>query len=207
MIRLRTACIGHPTTIRAKSGLTGHLKLPVPGPVQITTAGLAGDCIIDRAHHGGPDQALYLFTDPDRLVWEQALGRPLPDGTMGENLVIDALDSASLCIGDLLTIAEVVLQVTSPRTPCATLATFLGDPKLVKTFFAIARPGAYLRVLHPGTLRRGDPVTHTPWHGTRVTLAEVLTANQRGPDNAYLRRISEVPAHHKLHALAQAQLS
>ena len=61
MIRLRTVCIGHPITIHSKTGLTGHLKRPVAGPVQITTEGAAGDCIVDRGHHGGPDQALCLI--------------------------------------------------------------------------------------------------------------------------------------------------
>lgn len=206
MIRLRSVCVGLPTTIHAKSGLTGHLKRPVVGPVEITTAGLTGDNIMDRANHGGPDQALYLFTDPDRAVWEQSLGRPLPDGTLGENLVFDATESATLCVGDMFTIAEVVLQVTSPRIPCATLAAFLGDPKVLKQFFSIGRPGAYLRVLTPGTLRPGDPVVHIPWNGTRVSLAEVLGATQQGPDTAFLRRIAAVPAHHKLHRLARAFL-
>ena len=206
MIRLRTVCIGHPITIHSKTGLTGHLKRPVAGPVQITTEGAAGDCIVDRGHHGGPDQALYLFTDPDRAVWEHSLGRPLPDGTLGENLVFDAAETASLCVGDLFTIGDVVLQVTSPRIPCATLAAFLGDPKLLKQFFVIARPGAYLRVLQPGAIRPGDAVTLTPWQGDRITLSTVLTATQDGRDDDFLRRILTVPAHHKLHALARKRL-
>lgn len=206
MIRLRAICVGHATAIGTKSGMTGHLKRPIAGPVQITTEGAKGDCIVDRENHGGTDQALYLFTDPDRIVWEQALGRPLPDGAMGENLVIDATESAALCVGDMFTIGDVVLQVTSPRIPCATFAAFVGNPKAVKQFFAVGRPGAYLRVLHPGTLRPGDAVTHTPWDGTRLTLATVLAATQHGADDAYLRRVLDVPAHHKLHAVARERL-
>jgi MOSC domain-containing protein YiiM len=43
------------------SGQTGIYKLPASAPVQVTAEGLAGDTICDTKHHGGPDQAVYLY--------------------------------------------------------------------------------------------------------------------------------------------------
>ena len=62
--------------------------------------GLAGDAICDRAHHGGRDQAVYLYGQPDYEFWSAELGRALPPGTFGENLTVADLCSADVCIGD-----------------------------------------------------------------------------------------------------------
>ncbi len=47
--------------------LTGIYKEPVVGPMRVTRAGLPGDAIISKRHHGGPDQALCVDGDGDDL--------------------------------------------------------------------------------------------------------------------------------------------
>jgi MOSC domain-containing protein YiiM len=47
-----------------KTGRSGIDKVPAAGLVAVTvpgwgTSGLAGDTIVDKPHHGGPDQAVY----------------------------------------------------------------------------------------------------------------------------------------------------
>ncbi|MEW6286974.1 MAG: MOSC domain-containing protein, partial [Chloroflexota bacterium] len=49
---------------------TGIYKMPVEGPVEITSLGIAGDAICDTKNHGGPDQALYLYGGADYAWWE-----------------------------------------------------------------------------------------------------------------------------------------
>ena len=44
---------------------TGIFKQPVDGPVQVTAEGLAGDYIANQKHHGGPDQAVYIYGSDD----------------------------------------------------------------------------------------------------------------------------------------------
>jgi MOSC domain-containing protein YiiM len=155
--------------------LTGIYKEPVAGPVQVTATGLPGDAIISKRHHGGSDQALYVYGGADYAWWVAELGREIAPGTFGENLTISDLESAQLAIGDRLHIGDVVLEVTAPRIPCETFAARMGDPIFVSRFRVAERPGAYCRVIREGTIQAGDVVTLEPYAGDVVTIAEVFS--------------------------------
>lgn len=155
-------------------GQTGIFKTPVAGPVMVTTLGLEGDAIADTRHHGGPDQAVYVYGAPDYAWWAAELGRPLLPGTFGENLTLDGLASAVLSVGDRLHLAEVVLEVTAPRIPCATLAARMGEPAFVKRFRAAERPGVYCRVIREGQAAAGEVVRLEPHPGPTITVLEMF---------------------------------
>ena len=70
---------------RVKSGRSGIDKRPVDGPVALLSDGVDGDTICDTANHGGPDQAVYVYTKPDYDWWSAQLRRPLEPGVFGEN--------------------------------------------------------------------------------------------------------------------------
>lgn len=133
---------------------TGIHKHPVGGPVLCDTLGLVGDAIGNAKHHGGPDQAIYLYSAEDYAWWQTALGRELPPGIFGENGTIDAWWDAPR-VGDRVTFGDVTLELTAPRIPCATLAGRMGDPHFVRRFAAANRGGAYARVITPGVLEAG----------------------------------------------------
>src|SRR4030042_416557 len=101
---------------------TGIYKVPTSGAVQITARGIEGDFIGDQKSHGGPDQAIYVYGQADYQWWEHTMGATFAPGTFGENLTISDLESARLKIGDRLRLEGAVLEITSPRTPCSTLA-------------------------------------------------------------------------------------
>lgn len=155
--------------------LTGLYKEPVAGPVQVTCAGLPGDAIISTRHHGGPDQALYVYGGADYAWWAAELGRELTPGTFGENLTISELESGPLAVGDRLHIGDVVLEVTAPRIPCATFARRMADPVFIARFRIAERPGAYCRVIREGAIQAGAPVALEAYAGDRVTIAEVFS--------------------------------
>lgn len=175
-MRLISVNTGHRQAIqRAKSsGITGIFKLPVDGPVQIGALGLEGDFIADIKNHGGPDQAVYLYGTDDYDWWSQALGEALAPGTFGENLTIEGLRSAEFRIGDRLVFDEVILEITSPRIPCSTLAARMGDAQFVKRFRKAERPGLYCRVIHEGAIRRGQKVLVEPYAGETVSILEMF---------------------------------
>lgn len=152
---------------------TGIYKQPVAGLVEVTRLGLPGDVIADKKNHGGPDQALYLYGQADYDWWAGELGRPLAPGTFGENLTISELESATFNIGDKLLVGEVILQVTSPRIPCATLAARMEDPHFVKKFKAAERPGLYCRVLKTGKISTGVAISVEPYQGETIGLIEM----------------------------------
>ncbi len=207
-LRLLAVCIGTSQPIAAKSGRTGHFKTPTPGGAEIAKNGLIGDTIVDTKHHGGPEQAVYLFGERDRIWWENELQTPLPAGFMGENLLIDGLASADICLGDIIEIGEVRLQITAPRIPCVTFAARIDDPQGVKRFHTAARPGAYARVLKPGAVQAMDPVTHRPYDGARITVAENMAQFVAGfPDKRFLETLITVPAHKDGLRIAQEKLA
>jgi MOSC domain-containing protein YiiM len=175
-MKLTSVNIGQERPIRdAKgSGKTGIYKVPVEHPVLVTEQGLAGDFICDKRHHGGVDQAVYIYGARDYDWWFTRLGEPLSSGTFGENLTIGDLESARFSIGDCLHIGAVVLEVTAPRIPCATLAARMNDPAFVKSFRQAERPGLYCRVIQPGYVQAGDLVTVEPYTGQTVTVIEMF---------------------------------
>ncbi|WP_422743406.1 MOSC domain-containing protein [Micromonospora sp. WMMD754] len=160
---------------------TGIDKRPVDGPVLVTApgpkgtgqVGLAGDRVYDVAHHGGPDQAVYAYAREALDRWEAELGRALRNGAFGENLTTSGVDVDDALIGERWRVgADLVLEVSCPRIPCGTFQGWLGEHGWIKRFTRAARPGAYLRVIEPGSVQAGDPleVVHRPDHDVTVAL-------------------------------------
>jgi len=152
---------------------TGIYKMPVNEPVRIKSLGIEGDAICDKKNHGGPDQAVYVYGGADYAWWSEEIGEELAPGTFGDNLTISGLKSAGFNVGDYLYIGEVTLQVTSPRIPCGTFATRMGDPQWVKKFSRAERPGLYCRVIREGVVRVGDPVSVEKYSGETISVLQM----------------------------------
>ncbi|RCV50574.1 MOSC domain-containing protein [Marinitenerispora sediminis] len=167
-------------------------KRPVEGPVAVRALGLAGDEQADRAHHGGPDQAVYAYAREELDHWERVLGRPLRDGMFGENLTTHGVQVSRAVIGERWRIGTALFEVVLPRVPCAVFAAWVEEPAWVRRFTAEARTGAYLRVLEEGRLAAGDAVTveHRPDHG--IDLAAAFRA-RHDRDLDLLHRVLELP--------------
>jgi MOSC domain-containing protein YiiM len=153
---------------------TGIFKFPTEQAVQVTKLGLEGDVIVSKKHHGGPDQAVYVYGDADYRWWSQELGKEFVPGAFGENLTVSELESASFNIGDYLHLHDVTLQVTAPRIPCGTFAARVDDPGWVKRFRQAERPGLYCRVIKEGLVRAGDPVSMERYAGETISIPEMF---------------------------------
>lgn len=153
-------------------GVTAIDKRPVDGPVRVRRLGLFGDVQADRADHGGPDKALYAYDDAEAAYWAVELGHDVRMGQFGENLRTRGLDVDGAEFGERWRIgAQVVVEVTMPRTPCATFGRWLGQERWVRRFSDRGRVGAYLRVVERGEVAAGDAVevVHRPGHGVSVS--------------------------------------
>ena len=153
---------------------TGIFKFPTDESVRITKLGLEGDVIVSKKHHGGPDQAVYVYGAGDYEWWSQELGKDIAPSTFGENLTISELQSAQFSIGDYLHIDGVTLQVTAPRIPCGTFAGRMDDPQWVKRFRDAERPGLYCRVIREGFVRTGEPVSMETYGGDTISIPEMF---------------------------------
>ncbi|MCA0253520.1 MAG: MOSC domain-containing protein [Actinobacteria bacterium] len=174
MAHLEAVCTGRirPTEHGALKR-TAIDKRPVAGRVQVQLLGLAGDEIADLKHHGGADQAVYAFAREDYAFWETELGRPLAAGCFGENLTTVGADLQNARIGERWRVGETLLEVSGVRIPCAVFAGFVDEPHWVRRFTENGVPGAYFRVIEPGTVAAGDAieVISVPDHDLTVELA------------------------------------
>lgn len=188
-----------PSTLTRK-GVTGIDKRPTtasvmvtsPGPKGTDGSGLDGDDVCDRTHHGGTDQAVYAYARGDLDDWQRLLGRPLADGSFGENLTTEGLDITRALVGEIWRVGEVLeLQITDPRLPCRTFAGFLGERGWIRRFTEAGVAGTYLRVLTPGPVTAGDAIVvrHRPDHG--VTVQTAFRAFTTEP--ALLAELARVP--------------
>ena len=208
MAHLVSVNIGAPTVQPGSAEVTGIVKTPRTGPVMIDEMGVVGDAVMNKKHHGGPDQAIYLYLQSDYDWWMVELGTPIEPGTFGENLTIGAVDGATLAIGDRFAIGDVLIEVTYHRTPCATFARRMGDPKWVKRFHRARRPGAYARVLQAGIVEAGMEVDYRPFVGERVTVAELMALDgEPSLPVELLRRVLETPIRLKTRAKYEAALA
>ena len=178
--------------IGGKPAWTAIGKWPAAGPAAAGPLGLAGDETGDTANHGGRDQALYAYAREDLDFWTGRLGRELRNGQFGENLTVAGLDVTGALLGETWRLGgSVLVQVTAPRIPCVTFAAWLDEPQWVRRFAAAGRPGAYLRVLEPGTVAAGDPVEVVSRPAEAVTIAESMRAYYG--DQELMRRVLRVP--------------
>jgi MOSC domain-containing protein YiiM len=196
--------VGQPNNARVTAVAVVHQLLPDPfgsvdttaidkravsGRVEVGPLGVGGDTQCDRANHGGRDQAVYAYADEDAAWWSRELGRGITPGLFGENLRTSGVDITGAEIGERWQIGDgpvsLVVEVTGPRVPCQTFQYRMGEPQWVKRFTAYGAPGAYLRVVQPGGVVAGDPVTvvHRPGHG--VTLGQAFLSG----DPSVMRRL------------------
>ncbi|MFC4032924.1 MOSC domain-containing protein [Streptomyces polygonati] len=181
------------TTGIDKRPVAGPVAVTVPGPKGDGSVGLAGDHAYDIGHHGGADQAVYAYAREDLDHWERELGRELAGGCFGENLTTSGIDVNSALIGERWRVGGVLLEVSCPRIPCSTFAGWLGESGWLPRFTRAALPGPYFRVIEPGQITAGDPITVVSRPRTHaVTVAVSFRALTTAPD--LLPLLLDVPA-------------
>lgn len=136
--------------------VTGFLKKAVPGPLWLGRTNLEGDEQADLAYHGGPHKAVCVYPWAHYPYWRKQLNMPdLIGGDFGENLTVDVLAERDVCIGDVWSIGESVVEVSQPRQPCWKLARRWRVKDLAVQVQQTGRTGWYFRVLVEGHVQQG----------------------------------------------------
>lgn len=190
-----------------KSLVTGICKRPLTGAVTVTSAGLADDVICDKEHHGGADQAVYAYSAEDYKWWTEQLGRSIDPGTFGDNLTISDLPD-DMQAGERLLIGSVILEATSPRIPCSTLAARMRDRNFGLAFRRAERPGVYFRVLNGGTVSAGDVVMPVENEAPTVSMLELFRLSYEiRPPASELQRALAAPIAERMRANFETKLA
>lgn len=195
MAKVLTVNLAHPrpNPDEKAGGTTGIDKRPAdhavavraPGPMDGGLgSGLVGDTIGNQHVHGGDDQAVYAYAREDLDSWQTAMAREIGNGAFGENVTTADVDVTNARIGELWRVGTdgLLLQVSRPRIPCRTFAQWLAVRGWIKTFTGAAVPGAYLRVVEPGTMRAGDDIEVISRPDHCVTIGIVFRALTAEPE-------------------------
>ena len=149
-------------------------KEPVSGPVAVTALGIVGDSVADTHNHGGADKAVLCYAASHYPPWSaEHPDLPFSPGGFGENLTIDGLDEASVCIGDRYRISDLLLEISQPRQPCWKISRRWQRKTLTKEVTQAGRTGWYARVLSEASISPGDAIQrvarpHPAWTIQRV---------------------------------------
>lgn len=156
--------------------LSGFVKRPVFGSIEVDPTGLWGDEQADLRVHGGPDKAVYGYAESRYPAWRTAYPQHsalLMPGGFGENLTIAGWDENTVCLDDIVRVGSCLLQVSQPRQPCFKFALRFADVTMPQAMIRNGYCGWYYRVLQPGSLAAGDTLSledrpHPLWPIDRV---------------------------------------
>jgi len=175
---------------------TAIWKRPVTGRIFARRLNLDGDGQGDLGGHGGEQRAMMVYQLDSYRYWANYLGRSdLVSGIFGENLTVEGLADAEVCIGDRYRIGGVVVEVSQPRDTCYRVGIRLGHPQMPALLVAHRRPGFYFRVIQEGELGAGDRIEKLSAGPEHITVAEIdaLLYSAEHPPEA-LRRAARIPA-------------
>lgn len=159
---------------RGKQVQTGIFKEPVNEPIFLGDTDVKNDHVVDRKYHGGKDKACYLYSADCYSFWKNKY--PQLDfnyGMFGENITVEGLNDALLNIGDIYQLGESRIQIAQPRQPCFKLGIKFGTQKVLKEFIQAPYPGAYVRVLDSGSVKKGDTLKLISKHPVDINLLEL----------------------------------
>ncbi|MGQ8365552.1 MOSC domain-containing protein [Glaciecola sp. 1036] len=111
--------------------------------------------------HGGPEMAFHQYSTLGYEILQSAFpehASKMQIGTIGENISIPDMHEENVFIGDVYTMGSLVLQVSSPRAPCAKINHRYDVKKVDSFILEQGNTGWYFRVLEPGTVAIGDTV-------------------------------------------------
>jgi len=181
-------------------------KESVEESLLLTKTGLQGDEQADSKNHGGEDKAVLVLPSNAYIRFEVSQ----PYGFLGENVTIDDIDEAEICLGDRLQIGSVLLEVTQPRSPCWKLDALAVDNtewqagEFLQAYSDSGRVGFYCRVLGTGSLQKGQSIRWLTRNEEavnydkkfpRITIQELFLAQLKRASNKDWRIISEAVKH------------
>lgn len=174
--------IGKKQTViwKGKTYETGIYKYPVEDTIFLGKEDVVNDDVIDRKHHGGTNQAVYVYGKNHYAYWQNLYPNlEFNYGMFGENLTISNLDEEEIYIGNIYQLGEAKIQVTKPRQPCVKLGIRFQDVKAIKQFWNTTKSGVYFKVLETGKVAKNDVLILLEKGKNTLTIAEVYNSKRK----------------------------
>lgn len=159
-IKIDTLYGGVPAPIGGRGAPSSINKLQLAAPWTLTRTGLMGDEQGDTRHHGGFEKALHHYPKDHYATWISELphcaDRLSKVPAFGENISALGITEDDVCVGDILKLGNVTLQISQGRQPCWKLNEVFAVKDMARRVQSSGRTGWYYRVLEPGTINPGD---------------------------------------------------
>ncbi len=157
---ITTLYAGRPDPIGTRGKFSAINKSSVSPPWRIARTGLAQDEQADARNHGGVEKALHHYPFDHYSTWATELpgcaNRFREAPAFGENISTRGITEVDVCVGDILQVGQVTLQVSQGRQPCWKLNEVFGTKDFARRVQSSGRTGWYYRVLETGRIRQGD---------------------------------------------------
>lgn len=155
---INTLLAGSVKPLAGTSHQSGIDKRPLHGAAWLGKNGITGDAHGDVNRHGGPEKALHHYAFDHYDFWLHEIGSKdilFNPGAFGENMSSIGLTEKSICIGDIFTLGETIVQVTQARQPCWRLNHRFEHSNMSALVQKSMRTGWYYRVLKVGWISAG----------------------------------------------------
>lgn len=140
---------------------SGIRKAPIQS-AHLTKTGFIGDEQADMLHHGGETKAVLFLSTKTYQKLNELSGNDFNYDNIahyGENIVVDNIDEADICVGDILKVGNATVEVSQPRQPCWKLSANTSVKPMTSIIFNNGLTGWYARVLEEGEVSQDDEVS------------------------------------------------
>ena len=123
--------------------------------ILVNLLGLLEDNQVDKRYHGGVDKAIHIGSSKHFEIFEKLNNKKLDPLAIGCNIFINDYDESEICVGDIYSIGDILIEVSQPRQPCWKIGALFG--KEVSRYISKQHAtGWYARVLKEGNLNVND---------------------------------------------------
>jgi MOSC domain-containing protein YiiM len=123
--------------------------------VNINEEGIETDQHADKKHHGGKDKAIHIGSSKHFDMFSQMHKKELDKLAIGCNIVVDGIDESEVCVGDIYSMGDILVEVTQPRQPCWKIGALFGK-EVSRYITKNSATGWYVRVLKEGVIYTSD---------------------------------------------------
>ena len=153
----------------------GLQKTEVKSAVFLENFGIEGDA------HAGDWHRQISFLDNEKILDFKAKGAVVENGSFGENIIIEGIDIHELRVGTLLQSGEVIFEISQKGKECHDhCAIFYKMGECI-----MPRLGTFAKVVHGGTINKGDEIKVIerdkpfPFQAAVITLSDAGFKGER----------------------------
>ncbi|WP_424688363.1 MAG: MOSC domain-containing protein [Halarcobacter ebronensis] len=136
--------------------LNSAYEKEIQNEIYVSKLGVKNDEQVDKKNHGGVDRAVCIYSQGSYDFLEEKFNINLKECSFGENITLENCSDSDICIGDIFSCGETLLEVSQPRIPCFVISKVTGIKDLTRTLVQECKIGFLLRTIKEGKISKSD---------------------------------------------------